>query len=109
MSTHGFSIYLSVEDESGFLVGGNAYNCLTWMDKMGSSARAGNKGYPATSRSGAPIELTALLYYCLVEYDKLNKEGHYRYNSVKLRKTETTLIDWANKIKKNFDEYYWID
>jgi glycogen debranching enzyme len=55
MSTHGFSIYINVEDTSGFLVGGNAYNCLTWMDKMGSSARAGNKGYPATSRSGAPI------------------------------------------------------
>jgi glycogen debranching enzyme len=31
------------------------------MDKIGASSQAGNKGLPATSRDGAPIETTALL------------------------------------------------
>jgi len=35
------------------------------MDKLGTSQKAGNKGIPATSRDGAPIELTALLAKCL--------------------------------------------
>lgn len=55
MSSQGFTIKLEVDDESGLIVGGNSYNCLTWMDKMGSSAKANNKGYPATPRAGAPI------------------------------------------------------
>jgi glycogen debranching enzyme len=109
MSTHGFTIHLNVEDETGFIVGGNAWNCLTWMDKMGSSARAGNKGFPATSRSGAPIELTALLYHCLAEYSKLNKEGHYSYSTVTLNKKVTKLEEWAQKIKDNFEDSYWLD
>lgn len=55
MSCDGFTIDLSVDSDTGFIVGGNGFNCLTWMDKMGSSGRAGNKGFPATPRAGAPI------------------------------------------------------
>ena len=39
---------------------------------MGSSDRAKNKGFPATSRDGAPIEMTALLKLAL---DFLHKEN----------------------------------
>lgn len=65
MSSDGFNISLHLDEETGFIVGGSWLNCLTWMDKMGSSEYAGNKGIPATSRDGAPIELTALLKVCL--------------------------------------------
>lgn len=42
------------------------------MDVVGGSAKAGNKGFPATSREGAPIETTALLKCSLDFVHKLN-------------------------------------
>lgn len=75
MDSRGFNIELNLDELTGYLYmfpkffrfisGGNNYNCLTWMDKMGSSTSAGNKGIPATSRCGVPIELVALLKNCL--------------------------------------------
>lgn len=50
MQEEGFCIELFMDEETGFIFGGNPKNCLTWMDKMGSSSNSGNKGWPATPR-----------------------------------------------------------
>lgn len=52
------------------------------MDKMGSSSKAGNKGIPATSRNGAPIEMTAILKNCLDFIISLQKEGYIKTDFV---------------------------
>lgn len=71
MKPEGFNVELRLDEETGFVFGGNQFNCGTWMDKMGSSDKTGNKGIPATPRDGAPIELVAMQYSSLVFMQEL--------------------------------------
>jgi glycogen debranching enzyme len=58
MEYNGFNINLKLDPNTGFIFGGNSNNCLTWMDKMGSSRKSGSKGLPATPRDGGILYIT---------------------------------------------------
>lgn len=109
MEYEGFNVYLFLDEETGFIYGGNHKNCLTWMDKMGSSTKAGNKGIPSTPRDGAPIEMTALLYSALEFLIKSNESKQYQFDSVALQNNRRlNYKEWAEKIKSNFEKNYFI-
>lgn len=46
----GTVISLQLDEKTGLIVGGNEFNALTWMDRIGQSFTSQNRGKPATSR-----------------------------------------------------------
>ncbi len=113
MRDEGFNINIRVDRETGFVLGGNQSNCGTWMDKMGSSHKTGNKGIPATPRDGAPIELTALLYSSLRFMEELVSNSSINENHIQVTGENGnvelwTYQQWADRIKLNFERCYWI-
>lgn len=109
MSDEGFNISLSVDWRNGFITGGSQWNCLTWMDKMGSSVKAGTKGCPATPRFGAPIEITALLFHGLKLMKMLYQEGLSPHKGVEVEGGQVTEYkQWKRLIQTNFERFYWI-
>ncbi|EZG43752.1 putative glycogen debranching enzyme [Gregarina niphandrodes] len=100
MTDSGFDVKVYRDPETGFCLGGNRWNCGTWMDKMGSSAKAGNKGHPSSPRDGAPVELTLALYHTLCWVSDiatqlgLSEEEQRQYN------------EWKDQIRNNFAKCY---
>lgn len=82
MKAEGFDIEIHVDWKTGFILGGNAHNCGTWMDKMGESVNAGTKGVPGTPRDGAPVEITGLLKSTLRWLDGLVQKGQFPFKGV---------------------------
>ncbi|XP_060552915.1 glycogen debranching enzyme-like isoform X1 [Ruditapes philippinarum] len=109
----GFNLEIGVKWETGFVYGGNEHNCGTWMDKMGSSQKAGIKGKPATPRDGSAVELIGLSASCLLWLHNLNEEGVYPYSGVKLVKHGSeelmTFKAWHELLCANFERCFWVN
>ena len=109
MKPEGFQIDVKVDWSTGFIVGGNQSNCGTWQDKMGESEKAGNKGFPATPRDGAAVEINGLCYSTLRWLDELSEQGKYKHSSVRTSSgEEVTFKQWKTKIEDHFERCYYI-
>jgi glycogen debranching enzyme len=112
MQSDGFNNEIGVDLETGFVYGGNRFNCGTWMDKMGSSEKASNKGWPATPRDGSAVELVGLSRHILDWLINTNKQSKYPYDGAILDEntgTKFTWVQWAQKIDDNFEKHFWVD
>ncbi|THD22434.1 Glycogen debranching enzyme [Fasciola hepatica] len=115
MKPEGFKVTASVDPNTGFPCGGNAFNCGTWMDKMGSSDRAGNRGKPATPRDGSAVELVGLAYAVVCWLEQMHQTSSptggscYPHSGVQLPDGKYyTWGDWLERLKRNFERYFWI-
>lgn len=114
MEDEGFNIAFGVNRETGFVFGGNEYNCGTWMDKMGSSEKAGTKGKPASPRDGSAVELVGLSKAVVNWLDEMYSKGRfYPYDGVECLYDNTITLKWtwkrwASIIQSNFEKYFYI-
>ncbi|KAI5624143.1 glycogen debranching enzyme isoform X2, partial [Silurus asotus] len=112
MRDEGFNVSAKVDPETGFVYGGNRFNCGTWMDKMGESDKAGNRGIPATPRDGAAVEIVGLCKSTVGWLTHLNQSGHFPYSSVSVQKDgETHTVsyeEWNRRIQDSFEEMFYV-
>lgn len=113
MKLEGFTVTYGVNRETGFVFGGNEWNCGTWMDKMGSSEKAGTKGKPASPRDGSAVELIGLSKAVVTWLDELSKNRSYPYDGVECLYDNTITLKWtwkkwASLIQGNFEKYFYI-
>ena len=82
------------------------------MDKLGSSSKANNRGWPATPRDGSAVELIGLSRCVLDWLVTASSQQKYPYDGVVLNKENNmklTWSDWATRIDNNFEKHFWID
>ncbi|CAJ0581715.1 unnamed protein product, partial [Mesorhabditis spiculigera] len=109
MRDEGFNVEARVDKETGLIHGGNQFNCGTWMDKMGSSEKAGNKGLPATPRDGAAVEIQGLALAVLKEMARWAEAGKLDTPSVSHDNLVWSWSEWAEKIRSNFESAFFVD
>ncbi|XP_034241741.1 glycogen debranching enzyme isoform X2 [Thrips palmi] len=113
MTDEGFNNQIGVNPENGFVFGGNEWNCGTWMDKMGSSEKAHNRGKPATPRDGSAVELVGLSKMTVRWLANMHAQGHFPYESVNHTNKDGTVTTWTykqweEKISQNFEKFFWV-
>ncbi|XP_026006113.1 glycogen debranching enzyme isoform X3 [Astatotilapia calliptera] len=112
MRDEGFSVVARVDPATGFVSGGNRFNCGTWMDKMGESERARNKGMPATPRDGAAVEIVGLSKSAVRWVVELHAKGLFPYDGVKLHRDGKEVFisysQWNEQLSQSFEAGFWV-
>ncbi|KAM8838506.1 glycogen debranching enzyme isoform 2-T4 [Synchiropus picturatus] len=112
MRDEGFNVATKVDPETGFVSGGNRFNCGTWMDKMGESERARNKGMPATPRDGAAVEIVGLSKSAVRWVVQLHAKGLFPYDGAKVSRNGSEMFisysQWNHQLQQSFEPGFWV-
>ncbi|PFH35082.1 Amylo-alpha-1,6-glucosidase [Besnoitia besnoiti] len=108
MRDEGFNIRIYMDPNTGLIFGGNRFNCGTWMDKMGSSDKAHNRGLPATPRDGAAVEIIGLLKSTL-RFVTMLPEEFFPYKTVTTSAgQEMTYVRWNSLLEARFEKCFYV-
>ncbi|XP_041849646.1 glycogen debranching enzyme isoform X1 [Melanotaenia boesemani] len=112
MRDEGFSVAAGVDPATGFVMGGNRFNCGTWMDKMGESDRARNKGMPATPRDGSAVEIVGLSKSAVRWLVELHTRDLFPYDGAKVHRDGKEVFiqysQWNQQLQQSFEAGFWV-
>ncbi|XP_076018251.1 glycogen debranching enzyme [Genypterus blacodes] len=112
MKDEGFNLAVQVDPATGFVSGGNRFNCGTWMDKMGEGDRAKSKGMPATPRDGAAVEIVGLSKSAVRWVVELHAEGLFPYDGVNIHRDGKEVFmpyaQWNEQLQQSFEKAFWV-